>query len=287
MDFNVLKNLLNQLSSTAKTEDLITVKNYLNEAIERTIKKEEILLSKVPVDFKFPAYIMMTNEEALMIDFLEEVFNNFGEDYRVGNPEVTTNDNSINITTSFNQLYEKEGQFPLIVVEALATQSQFLYLSNINEKGKTSFVDENTIRTKTHKSAEFTIPMRISVVSANKNESNILANCIQFALIENMDMIRHFFKMKQVTFPQVQAAQQIDKFQDLFMASVNFTVIRNVSWVDVFKVKRQKEFYLRLRAKYGEDDPSPIVAIVAKIKDETLPFFSKYFAMLEKALGKK
>lgn len=282
MDANLLRKILQPISGL-NYSDLFLVRNAIDQAINVVSTKEQINISNSLPEIKYPAYLMLANEEFIFIEFIKEFFLNFEKDFLLTDPEIASNDNSPVITNSFNDLDEKKGQFPRIVVEAIGTQTDKRYMANVSALAN-DFTPENEF--KSNRSVSFEVPMRISVISTNKNEANILAASIMFAIIENQDLLRNFCKIEEITPPSLQGAQNIRQFQKLFMTNISFSVKRQASWSNVFKMKANRDFYIRLRAKFSPNDDNPLVTLIYKVKEPVSDFFNKYMTMLNKVISK-
>jgi len=217
-------------------------------------------------NLKFPSYITITHAEWIMTEFIKELFNNYDEDYYMANENDATHDNSIIVTNSFNDIDEKIGQTPRIVVDVGQSAASQSFMANINAKAS-DFISPDTIKGKN--SAALQLPISISVISPKKNECNILACMIQMAIIENMDLLREIFNIYKFTFPAVNGAKQIKDKGKLMMASVQLQMERYVSWSTVLKIKSYKNLYLRLNA-YGHGDKTPPIRTIISSYDYPL-----------------
>lgn len=237
----------------------VALRDYLDRSIASSSLSElEDLPDNLP-NLKVKPYIMLTFAEFQWISFIEELFSNYSDDYRLSDPDELSNDNSVIVTNNFAETNEKLGQKPQVIVQANGSQMNAVSVGNM---------DPNTNETpwiRDRKIAQKSMSIRITVVTGNYNETNILANIIQAAIVENHDILRKLFSYGEISFPSMQGAQKTREYSKAFASVVDFQVMTHVKWSNLVRLKTYKNLIFRLRAKATESDPEPIDVIMSKV----------------------
>jgi hypothetical protein len=279
MDTNILSEAFRTIF-TLPPEDIKRVAENLYAHYDSLPK--EYVENKVPgtrPNFRFQSYMSITHTELILTEFLKAIFfNNFTDEYNLAGENQATHDSSINITNEFNQIDEKTGQSPRIVVDVQQSGASQQFMADLGAKTTDMIQAENMIIVKKNKSALMTFPINISVISKSKNEANILAGLVQMSLIVNMPILRDRLNINQLTFPTVNAAKPLKQHTSLFMATVSFSINRYVYWSNSFTAKVYENVILRLNALSSENDDNPIVQILAKFN---LPLDSRLSDVLK------
>lgn len=255
-------NILNNLD----LPQLKVLQGYIEKQIQL---KTNSLLENLPntLDLNIPSYVLITYVELVYIAFIEELFSNRDkdEDFHASDPSEWDDNNSIKVTSPYNKLDLKDGQYPKVVVQADGSSLMKQFIGNASPY-------QNTIGSKVQekKSSYFSVPVTIQVFTQNYHQANILGNMIQMSIIQSQDIIRNIFGFETVTAPNMGAARKVREYDDVFMTSINFTVNKYVQWSHILSIRNPKTLILRLVAKVNNDDNDKSIKHILKIINDDL-----------------
>ena len=213
----------------------------------------EVPLGLPPINL--PAEYLLPCLEYLFMMFLRELGNNFNDDYKRQVFNKLTNNNSLKVNTYFDRTTSDPGQYPRAVVKVEQMSLSPEYIGNMNEKGTVEFSGSD-YSFGTGNSVQASFSVRIDIIDQAYPATNTLASIVCHNLAANVDKLREVFSLQQITMPTLIGAQKVREYNDLYMATISFNCLKQVSWTDMFTEKTYSNFYHKIIANAdGEVDP--------------------------------
>jgi hypothetical protein len=266
VDFGVIVQEIRDLNPE-DFDNLLCAMSNLKAIREQQAQEPDIEVSDELPCLKIPSELLLPALEFLFMAFIRELGNNMEDDYQTSLFNKLTNNNSMIVSTYYDETQAKEGQFPQIAVKCEGMSMSSQYLGDVAAGGGSGL---SFLGGETSSGALTNFNMRFDIFSRNDTEVDILGSLITMALGANLDILRQVFNLHQITYPSYVSAQKVREYGMVFMGTINFTCLKWVNWTESIRMKTYKNVIHRIVA-YASDRGAICAPLVQLIVDSGVP----------------